>query len=251
MRPVFLPHWEVQDDWTPSSIQCKIRWMCFARVTDTAISLHWRGFSFSESAESASRGAQFHYWEFVPELFREIEFLTGATLSFPSLSTLVLHTLWDKYRYDPSYTWVDQKIRAEASGVSVNAHAGSDTELEVNGIRRFANTIRKNVAYELESQFGSTLPAPERFDEVILRALIREYGALSYQLSLEHETQGKILRANFYFGSKPTAPSADSFPHFNILTTWRADLDQLRFLMDHLRPNDYRNLAAVQSGLFD
>jgi hypothetical protein len=233
IRPVFVPHWEIPERSTEAQ-RYLARWLCFARVTDGVISLHWRGFSHADSADRALRyNTQFPYWEQIPALFEEIEDLTRARVGFVNLHHLILHVLWERYRYDGSYAWFDRRIRAESGGVALSAHAGAVVEIEVAGIRRLAHTLRRSVEHELETRYDLSLPDPENVDEVILRTLIREFGTLSYEFSLESESGGRLFRAHNYFGLKPEANSPDSFPHSRVFTTWGDDLGQLSFLLRH------------------
>ena len=249
IRPEFLPHWEVPDDST-QVMQYSIRWLCFARVVSRAISLHWRGFSHADSASALEHNSQFRYWEYVPGLFEEIEELTGAMVDSVNLHRLVLHELWDRYRYDPSYRWLDRRIRAESGGVSLSAHAGPIVEIEVAGIRRLAYTIRCSIEQELGTQYNIGVPEPEGLDEVILRTLLREFGALSYEFSLGDKDGNRLFRAHNYFGLKPETTSADSFPHSRVFTTWQNDLDQLHFLLHHLGVDDGNEGEFTQPSLF-
>jgi hypothetical protein len=236
IRPMFLPHWEVPEDSGQQPQKLAIRWLCFARIAEDIISLHWRGFTYADSLEGAQlRNSQFRYWEHVPKLFEEIGELMRAQTVPVNLHNLMIYKLWDQYRYDSEYEWIDRRIRAEAGGVSLSARAGAVVELSVGGIRHLATTIRSSVQRELETQHKMGLPDPERVDEVILRTLIREFGALSYEFSLQERAGNRVFRAHTYFGLKPNTSSPDSFPHLNLFTTWRDDLEQLQFLVDHLR----------------
>jgi hypothetical protein len=231
LRPVFVPHWErAHGALFPE--EYRIRWLCGARVTNNVVSLHWNGFSWAADQKLADHPVQFQYWSRIPTLFDEIEELTGANVKTPDLAQLVLHTLWDRYRYNDG--WVDKSIRAQSGGVAVSAHAGAVSELDVGGLRGFAQTIRKNIEYELKHCFDVNLPEPERFDEVVLRTLIREYGARSYEFSLASKNGERMLRLNTYFGVVGDVPSPDALAHFHVYVTWRNDLDQLRFLLDNL-----------------
>ena len=120
------------------------------------------------------------------------------------------------------------------SDTFLSAHAGAVVEIEVAGIRRLAHTIRRSVEQELNVNHDLELPDPEDFDEVILRTLIREFGTLSYEFSLENQNGDRLFRTHSYFGMKPNSTSSDTFPHVNVYTTWRDDLGQLRFLLQHL-----------------
>lgn len=247
IRPVFISHWETPDGATSTPQQCVIRWLCLARVSEHVLSLHWRGFSFAQSpSESGGRSSQYPYWEKVPSIFDEITRLTGARLSQPNLHNLILHALWERYRYDRSGRWTDRRIRAESGGVSLSAHAGAVAELDVGGIRRLANAIRRSISADFETKHQTTgQPDPDRLEEVVLRTLLREFGTLSYEFSLETGNE-KVFRAHSYFGLKPNASSPDSFPHLNIFTTWRDDLEQLHFLLGHCGVGDDKVSEPVQ-----
>lgn len=251
IRPMFLPHWEILEGPTEPPRRVWIRWLCFARIGTNSISLHWRGFSYAKDQEYALRyNAQFRYWEHVLTLFDEIEKLTHASLAPVDLHDLILHKLWDEYRYAESYEWIDRRIRAESGGVSLSARAGAVVEIEIGGIRRLANTIRKSIQLELNTKYETSLPEPDKFDEVILRTLIREFGTLSYEFSLADNDGSKLFRAHTYFGLKPKTSSPDAFPHLKFHTSWRDDKEQFQFLLDHLRMDDDNESQPEQILLF-
>jgi len=235
IRPVFVGHWDMPEHDASPPNECQIRWLCFARMQADVISLHWRGFSFAETARAAmNRAAQFPYWQYVPNLFEEIVKLTDSDVKDIKLHWLVLYCLWDKYRHNPSYLWTDRRIRAESSGVSLNAHAGAVHEIDVGGILHLARTVRSSIQQELQTKHGQGMPDPCTFDEVIMRTLIREFGTLSYEFSLE-EGQSVVFRAHSYFGLRPQSNSRDRFPHLKLHTSRRHHLDQMGFLLNHLR----------------
>ncbi len=70
IRPCFFEHWENDANGQPR--RSEIRWLCFARVEPQNISLHWRGFSYSESEQTVDKNTQFPYWQHIPGLFDEI-----------------------------------------------------------------------------------------------------------------------------------------------------------------------------------
>ncbi|MHC4619265.1 MAG: hypothetical protein ACYTEQ_16090 [Planctomycetota bacterium] len=234
IHPVFIDHLIALEGDTSSFIPCKIRWLCFARLTRELASLHWRGFSYTDSTQHTAKGqSRFSYWEYVPQLFRKMEKLTRSELHYPDLHRLVLHDIWDKYRGSLGYTWVDRRIRAESSGVNLSAYAGGVLEFDAGGIYNLAQVIRRSVQQEMASKYQVDLPHPNRFDEVILRTLIREYGALSYEFHLEQDSE-IAFRAHTYFGHKKGTKTPDSFPHINFHVSHRSALEQLGFLVDHL-----------------
>jgi hypothetical protein len=147
--------------------------------------------------------------------------------------------MWDEFRNNQDYEWTDRRIRAEASGVTFNARAGAIYQIEAGGIRSLANTIRRAIEEELRLEHDIILPEGDWFDEVILRTLIREYGTLSYEFSLEQENE-LLFRSHTYFGQRRNMDSPDKFPHMNLHTTKRGDLEQISFLLDYLRRNENR-----------
>lgn len=243
VRPKFVEYWDVTEaDSTPRRFQA--RWLCFARVTTEAISLHWRGFTYPgspDAVQNTQRNAQFAYWLYVPEFFDELEELLHARVEYVNLHNLMIHYLWDRYLEDSNYTWKHIRIRAESSGVSLNAHAGaSDNELNVGGILHLARTVRIAVETELRERNQYTIPNPTHMDNTILRTLIQKYGALSYGFRLA--TQNRLLfKAHSYFGLKPDSRLPDSFPHMQVTASDRevavdADaLSQLQFVLEHAR----------------
>ncbi len=240
IRSVFVPHWERSAAQVPAeNAEELIRWLCFLRVEEEFVTLHWRGFSFTEDQRSVYRArAQFKYWERIPILIGEVEKLFSTQLEQVDLQRLIIHDLWDKYRHDTEhYDWQDNRIRAEAGGVFLSARsAGGDAiDLHVRGVRRFTNALRKSIELELRERFHITLPNPEHFDEVILRTLIQDFGALSYEFALEDEEGTHLFRGHSYFGSKPNQSSADSFPHINLFVGYRSSMEQLDFLLGNLR----------------
>lgn len=250
IRPVFVPHWEIDErDGEPQRVE--IRWLCFARVTTQSISLHWRGFSYSDAGDAAAsdnvnfKNSQFPYWEHIPALFDEIEDLTRADVKYAELHNLMLHQLWGEYQANPDYKWTHRRIRAESSGVSLNAHAGSLPEIDAGGILNLATTIRRAIQHELDVNYRIQLPEPAKFDEVVLRTLIREYGALSYEFSLEKDGK-QVFRAHTYFGLKENSNSADRFPHLKLFISRRDDLEQLDFITDYLNKHPIHEIFEPQ-----
>lgn len=250
IRPSFAPHWEILPG-ANSPQESTIRWLCFARFSNATISLHWNGFSYSDDVEKAdNKNVQFPYWQFIPNYFDEILGATRANTINVDLHSLILHSVWNYYRYNPAYIWIDKRIRAESGGVALNAHAGTVQELSIQGIRGLANTLRRSIQSDLFARFGTSLPEPDTFDEVILRTLLREYGTLSYEFALESETGDKIFRSHCYFGQKPNFNSPDSFPHLRVFTTWQSDTDVLEFLLSHTESDGNSDDKPRQATLF-
>lgn len=261
IRPVFIPHWSLPPKIASTEVEgfsnkpdkFFIRWLCFARLTDSTISLHWRSFSHSDDVKSVNKqNSQFRYWEYIPPLFEEIEQLTNSRLRYINLHGIILQELWDTYRYDTDYfIWHDHRIRAESGGVSLSARAAvGGVELDVKGIHRLARTVRRAIELELQSHHYTTLPEPEKFDEVILKTLIQDFGALSYEFSLDDKQGNTLFHGHSYFGSKPHQSSADAFPHVNLHIAKNDDLEQMRFLLNHQKTYDEKASRHTQFSLF-
>ena len=234
IRQSFILEWEI-DTTTNKPIQRAIRWLLFAKVTPEGISYHWQGFSHSEDENSIKRESQFRYWDYVPNIIKEFEAIVGGNFEFPNLYNFVLHQLWDNYRGQDGFTWTDQRIRAESGGVSLNARSAgvtNDVEIDVRGINSLANTLTLSVIRELGLPLD--IQKQHNLQEKILRTIIREFGAKSYEFSLEHYSD-KLIRAHIYFGAKPNFPGPDSFPHINCIIGWKSDQDQLNFIVNQLK----------------
>lgn len=236
IRPQFVEYWDIlPGEEAPTKLQA--RWLCFARTTESSLSLHWRGFTYPNGPDGVLNSAkriQFPYWAYIPKFFEEISQLTKANLNYVNLHDLLLHHLWDKFLEDKHYNWTHTRIRAESSGVSLNAHAGvTDADLNIGGILHLARTVRTAVQKELASK-GYVMPSPEHIDNTILRTLIREYGALSYGFHLSAWGQS-IFKAHSYFGLKPNSRSPDSFPHMQVSISEKDALEQLQFILAHAK----------------
>src|SRR5690606_26147511 len=94
-----------------------IRWLCFARVDQRVVSLHWQNFTAGTGTLFLDRNAHtgtFPYWRFVPDLFDEIATLTQTSFNEINFESLILDTIWDKYRDNhDNFKWEDIHIRAE------------------------------------------------------------------------------------------------------------------------------------------
>lgn len=256
VRPVYIKHWE-QD--SKGLQEYSVRWLFFARISRGVVSFHWRGFTYNDNNGGAvvkdfrSYNNQFPYWEYVPSLIKDFEMVMDSRLDFVQLHELVLYKLWDMYQYDDKYQWRHQRIRAEAGGVALSAHAGYSSVFEMNleddskGIAKLATTIRKAMQKELLNLSSIDLPKPDHFDHVILRTLIREYGALSYEFQLLCD-ENLLFRAHSYFGSKVHSETADSFPHMRLYISRRSDIEQVDFICEHLKRGDYDGKSKLEQG---
>ncbi len=250
IRPHYTSQWEF-DDISKKPQEYQIRWLCFARVSETFVSLHWQGFSLADKIELIDHESQFRYWEYIPAFFDEFQKVLKIKLNPPLLHNLVLHDFWDEFRLSHDHEWEDLRIRAESGGVSLNVKssgrsASEDEDLNITDIKHLAKTLSLSATKELNISLDKIKQA--RLEESILRTLIREFGAKSYEFSLTNQGQ-KLIRAHFYFGMKPNTPSPDSFPHVNCFIKWRSDKDQLDFIIQHLKSGNVES-QPQQPSLF-
>lgn len=233
----FISQWEF-DEISKQYQEYQIRWLCFAQVSNSLVSLHWQGFSLAEKKDLIDHENQFRYWEYIPSLFNDFQDILGVKLQNPLLHNLVLYDLWDEFRLNPNYVWEDLRIRAESGGVSLNVQspgksASSEEDINISDIKHLAKTLSFSVTKELDL-YPLDSQRQARLEESILRTLIREFGAKSYEFSLSQQGK-KILRAHFYFGTKPNIPSRDCFPHINCFAKWGTDKEQFNFMLQYLK----------------
>ncbi|MCC6614174.1 MAG: hypothetical protein IT320_11900, partial [Anaerolineae bacterium] len=199
IRPEFFTHWAVPENYSEPQ-KFNVRWLTFARISQGIVSIHWSGFTFAETEEDVYSNHRLQYWKYIPDFFGKLQGFLDTKLDDIGLHSIVLHNMWDQYRYDRDrFIWKDLRIRAEGGGVALSARAGSYEDLDIDGIKNLAQTLRRSIDRELSRKFGSTLPNPaEHFDEVILLTLIQEFGALSYEFSLVNNMGDKLFRAHCY-----------------------------------------------------
>lgn len=238
IRPVFIPHQEINES-TKKLEKVFIRWLCFARIDKSTISLHWKGFSFADPTQerenaASIRNSQFQYWRYIPDLFKELEISTQAKVAHINYHQLFLHELLDKFEEDSEFVWTHKRVRAEFSGISLNAHAGTVFDFDAGGLTKLASVIQESVAGELQQHQRVQIPQPTRVTKAILRTLIRSLGTLSYEFSLE-KNNNLIFRAHTYFGQKEGSDTPDCLPHMRCVITQRNDLEQLQFVLAYHR----------------
>lgn len=259
IRPMFITQLEnIATD--EEKKEYLVRWLCFARIKDNFLSLHWRNFTAGKNGLIYFNGktvkGRFPYWEVVPKLFDEIQEYTRAKVETINLQNLILHSLWDQYRTNTNYDWQDLHIKAEHKGVALNAKTrlqnikvgksikdddetddedNYDDTIDIIGIRHLAHNIRKAVEHRL-LKFSIKIPNPDEIDEEILRTLIREYDPQSYECIIR-EDSSQLFRAKTFFGTL-NSRSEESLKHllFTSLTHRRTDIDLFSFLLQHFDP---------------
>ena len=263
LRPRFVPHHERVSRGENSSkenieyIKSDIRWIVCARFYEGFVSLHWRNFSHLDDAEEVGRNnRQNKFWLKVPGLFTELENLVGSQFQDPPLDQLVLKKMWQQYRIQRSvYEWKDLRIRAEGGGVSFSARSRSnklsDQDIDIQGIHRLAQVIRKSIFIFLEEEYKIDEVSPENMDQLILDTFIQDVGPISYEFELNKLKGEKYFKGHIYFGNKPTISRQDSFPHIKVNLSYGANWnEQLQFLIDELKYYFDGSNSAYQPSLY-
>lgn len=234
----------------------RIRWSPIAEISEDYIAIAWNGFSSNsleqEGKTDITNTSQFPFWKYIQPFFDELNQHLGGTWEHAELHKLILSDLWDKYlNYsgeDFKYYWRHLKIRAEAAGVALNAHSSGIAEVDVRGIQALSHQLAKSAleSIGLINDKDKLLLA----ENAIIRTLIHEWGAKSYEFSLEREvvteehgsdnersTQRteKIFRAHCYFGFKQDSKMQDSLQHLKCYSQYGSNLDALSFLLKELK----------------
>lgn len=195
----------------------KIRWTVIAKIDSDCIALSWNGFTLIPASDAkVERQVSFGCWKFIPNYFQEISEFCKAEWIVPNLHKLILHDMWDKYIGDSKYQWDHIRIRAEASGVALNAHSSGIKEINVKGLKALSSKLAGSIL----ASVGITDNSSKSLGEIAgLRTLIKEWGTKSYEFSLEKKElnkksiRDKLIKAHCYFGLKPDSSTQDSLQH--------------------------------------
>jgi hypothetical protein len=263
-----------------------VRWLCFARISWNYISLHWSNFTAGNGSlylpPKRVISGRFPYWDYVPRLFDEVISFTEANVNEVRLDSLILNEVWDVYREDERYKWTDLRVRAEHKGVALTANSGAKTnpsrkrtigppdeefdnddededsdDNDLIGIKNLAQVIRRAVGYMLTTKYGYKLPDPKRFDEEILRTLIKEYNPKSYSFHIYDKEEKRMASgAHIYFGKRPGSGTPDCFTHISLHNIREISaMEQIMFLMKHFDANKHayerpKDIKPEQPSLF-
>lgn len=194
-----------------------IRWTVIAKIDSDCIALSWNGFTLiSANDTKVERQVAFGCWKFIYSYFQEIATFCQAELTKPNLHKLLLHDMWDKYMGNSQYRWHHTRIRAESSGVALNAHSSEIKEINVQGLKALSGKLAESILKSV----GIIDDSNKSLAEVAaLRTLIKEWGTKSYEFSLEKEDLNKksrynrLIKAHCYFELKPNSSTQDSLQH--------------------------------------
>ena len=225
-----------------------IRWMVVAEIDSGYVSLHWNGFSSSvyEDEDDTLKQNQFPYWEYIPKLFDELKKLFKGEWDYPNLYKIVLSDLWDKYLGKEldgfNYNWQHLRIRAEASGVTLNSRSAGSSDVDVRGLQALSKQLAKSAINSLEIDITEDSPKFSNVENAILRTLIHEWGTKSYEFRLDRLNKifqdkidkESIFKAHCYFGAKPESESPDTLMHLLCSKEYGGSAEILSFLISEI-----------------
>lgn len=140
--------------------------------------------------------------------------------------------MWDKYLNNKPYNWKHIRIRAEASGLAINAHSSGVQEIDVRGLQALSQHIAKSVLSKLH--LDDDTESMSNVEDAILLTMIKEWGTKSYEFSLDRGLEG-LFRAHCYFGLKPNSKTQDSLQHFKCYSMYYGgSTGVLNFLLKEL-----------------
>ncbi|MEM8543964.1 MAG: hypothetical protein AAGF66_08250 [Cyanobacteria bacterium P01_H01_bin.119] len=252
-------------------IMKRIRWTVIAELSDRYIALTWNNFTHKKIVDDhLGASAQFPFWKYISAFTDELISQINGQYEYLNLHKLVLLNLWDRYLSGSQangYVWKHLRIRAEAAGVAVNAHSAGISDIDVRGIQALSNQLAMAAMRALGfSEDSGNLADVE---VAILRTLIHEWGAKSYEFSLEGkksdepndfpesdisesfegEKINKIFRAHCYFGLKPESKSQDSLQHLRTYLAYGGTRQTIDFLLNSF--DDINQPAGPQLDLLD
>ncbi|AFZ58730.1 hypothetical protein H6G54_20680 [Anabaena cylindrica FACHB-243] len=226
-----------------------IRWSVIAEVAKDYVALSWNGFTYSSTTdEQIEQRTQFPFWNHIPTFIDELASHCNADWKARNLHQLVLHDMWEKYLNKSIdgivYKWKHLRIRAEASGLAINAHSAGVEEIDVRGLQALSEKLAHSVLNKL-----GLVGDPEKMgnaEDAILLTLIKEWGTKSYEFQLDREltpseieaktlkkvTRKPLIKTHCYFGLKPDSKTQDSFPH---LKCYGGSTSVLEFLLKELQ----------------
>lgn len=221
-----------------------IRWTVIAKIGSDCVALTWNGFTLiSANDAKVERQVSFACWKFIPSCFQEIATFCQAELSEPNLHRLILHDMWDKYMGNSQYRWHHTRIRAESSGVALNAHSSEIKEINVQGLKALSGKLAESILKSV----GIIDDSNKLLAEVAaLRTLIKEWGTKSYEFSLKKEDLNKksrynrLIKAHCYFGLKPNSSTQDSLQHLKC--DCGGSTGVLKFLLEELESCSDENI---------
>lgn len=229
------------DDSTSQTNKRDIRWSVIAEVAKDYVAFSWDGFTYS--SQRVEQRTQFPFWNHIPSFIDELANHCQTNWKYPPLHKLILHDMWDKYLNCIPYKWRHLRIRAESSGLVINAHSAGVQEINVKGLKALSEKLANSVLQKLGIADDKTKMVDA--EDAILLTLIKEWGTKSYEFQLDREltpseieaetlkkvTRKCLIRTHCYFGLKPDSKTQDSFLH---LRCYGSSTSVLEFLLKEL-----------------
>ncbi len=210
-----------------------IRWLLVGKIERRHISFCWNGFSTNHEDRIESP-LQFPFWNYIPDAIEGLEYELDGDYEYENINKLILKDIWDKYTNSFDYSWRHLAIRAEASGVNLNARSTGVRDINVQGLLSLASKISKQLINDIYSTLGKKVN-PEilkQAENSVLRTLIHEWGTKSYEFSLD-KAKEKLFRSHCYLGPKPQSQTQDRFPHFKCFREYGGTEKTFEFLLNH------------------
>ena len=220
------------------------RWPIIAEVRSNYVALSWYGFSYSNEIDK--RANQFPFWTHIHQVFDELKDITKANWTEPDLYNLVLNKLWNKYLIDPvykdSYQWKHLRIRAESSGVALNAKTSPGiVEIDVAGLQALSHRLATSALNAIDSDGNRNHDNSQQklVESAILKTLIQDWGSKAYEFSLErfYGDEGesdKVFRAYCTFGLRKDLKTEDALQHLKCYAEYGNSLGALEFLLKEM-----------------
>jgi hypothetical protein len=218
------------------------RWTVIAEVSQKYIAFSWYNFSLSEELQLKS--LQFPFWKYVPRLIRQMEGNLNGSYEYPNLYELILNTLWDKYLvqdlYRDSYEWKHLRIRAESSGVALNAKTSPGlVELDIKGLQALSKHLAITALESLGLEQSEAAKKQDIVESAILKTLMKDWGSKSYEFSLDRfindkKEKAKVFRAHCNFGFRQELGNEDSFLHLKCYSEYGNSIGSLKFLLQEM-----------------
>jgi hypothetical protein len=230
-----------------------IRWTVIAEVSSDHIALSWNGFTLLSATDSKiERQVQFAFWKFIPEYFEEISAFCKVKLIIPNLHKLILHDMWDRYISNKEYRWHHLRIRAESSGVALNAHSSRIKDINVEGLKALSKKLAESILESVDIRDNNKISLGEN---AALRTLLKEWGTKSYEFELEKSENldndqlqelnktskyNTLVKIHCYFGLNLDSGTQDSLQHLKC--DCGGSTEALKFLLRELKSYGDENI---------
>lgn len=199
----------------------RVRWSVVVELRNDGIcAFHWNNFS-TNTTEKPDVLSMYPYWNHVPGIIREFTEDMGAAWSELNLAEIVLHKMMSKYDGNPSFEWVDSKIRALHESVALNASAPIKKQSKghqvVAGLRALTRALAGAAlrVSKVDGKKASTQENLKAAERAVLQTMLIKWGTRSYGFALLDKTvdpDQTLARMHVYFGV-PGAKQQDSLQH--------------------------------------